>query len=317
MLSYLQLFRWPNLLVVALTQYLLRYAVVLPLLHNHDITPGISHFTFFLLVLATLMITAAGYAINDYFDLGTDRINKPSKIILGKNIPRRKAIVYHSLLNLAGVLLGAYLSFSTRNWSLLFIFLVIPFLLWLYSVRYKRLFFIGNFIVATMVSFVITIVWMFDYQAIATVVPTDHIAIENISYITRVYALFAFLTTLTREIIKDIEDIKGDTKIGCRTIPIVAGVGVAKNIIIASILITAVFILYVQVFLVKRDFNVLFVYFTLFVQIPMLYMIEKTIHARERKEYTLLSTVSKMVMIAGVLSMILFYLYFRIGRIVI
>jgi 4-hydroxybenzoate polyprenyltransferase len=314
MLSYLQLFRWNNLLVVALTQYLLRYAIILPLFYNHDITPGLTHSTFFLLVLATLMITAAGYAINDYFDLGTDRINRPSKIILGRSIPRRKAILYHSLLNLAGVLLGAYLSFLTRNWSLLFIFLVIPLLLWLYSVRYKRLFFIGNFIVAALVSFVITIVWIFEYQAISTVVPADHIAIQNISYITRVYALFAFLTTLTREIIKDVEDISGDSKIGCRTIPIVAGVGVTKNIIMASILITAIFVLYVQVFLLKSNFNVIFVYITLFVQLPMIYMIEKINHADERKEYSHLSMVAKIVMIAGVLSMGLFYFNFIIGR---
>ena len=313
MLAYLRLFRWPNLLMVAFIQYLVRYAVILPSLAMHDIEPGLSHFMFFILVLATLFITAAGYAINDYFDLRTDRINKPQKIVLGKHISRRRAILMHSFLNLTGVALGIFLSISTGNWSLSVIFLIIPFLLWLYSIRYKRRFFIGNFIVAVMAAFVITIVWIFDYNSLLSITEPGDPGILNTTWYVRIYALFAFLTTLGREIIKDIEDIRGDAKTGCKTIPVISGVTFTKKAIVIIHAITIAFVAYIQIVLLMRDFDLLFVYALLFVQVPFIFLIHKTVTAVEKYDYSSLSRMSKYIMFSGVLTMIILYFYIREG----
>lgn len=313
MLAYFRLFRWPNLFMVALIQYMIRYAVVLPTLAVHDIQPGLSHFMFFLLVLSSLLITAAGYAINDYFDLRTDRINKPDKIVLGKHISRRKAILLHSLFNFLGVSLGVFLSIISGNWSLSFIFFVIPFLLWLYSIRYKRRYFIGNFIVSLMAAFVISIVWIFDYNSLANLADPAGPGILNTTWFVRIYALFAFLTTLGREIIKDIEDIRGDAKTGCKTIPVISGITFTKKAIIVLHMAIIVFVAYIQILLLMRDFDLLFIYALLFIQVPFIFLIHKTVTAVEKYDYSSLSSMSKYIMLSGVLTMIILYFYIREG----
>jgi 4-hydroxybenzoate polyprenyltransferase len=317
MYSYLRLFRWPNLLMVALTQYLLRYAIIIPILNQHNIEPGLSHISFFFLVLATLLIAAAGYAINDYFDLHADRINKPGRILLGRVIARRKAILLHSLLNFAGVAIGAGLSILIGSWQLLFIFIVIPFLLWMYSIRYKKRFLAGNVLVAALSAFVVSLVWVFDFNALNHVAELPSDAIENINLITRIYALFAFVTTLMREIIKDVEDIKGDSRTGCKTIPLAIGITHTKWII--SLLQTSIIaaVLFVQICLLQRDFDLLFAYLIVFVQLPGIYLIHKTISAADKDDYSGLSRLSKIIILMGILSMILFRIYFDAGMTVV
>ncbi len=313
MLAYLRLFRWPNLLVVALTQYLFRYAIIIPLLKSHGIEPALTHPAFFMLVLATLLITAAGYAINDYFDLRADRINKPEKIVLGKHISRRTAIFYHSLFNISGVLLGVVLSLMVGYWPLSFLFIIVPTLLWMYSIRYKKKLFVGNFLVAVLAAFVVAIVWVFDFQALGDSISAHHPAIYNINSFVRVYALFAFLTTLVREIIKDVEDIRGDAKTGCKTIPITSGIRASKKIIVFFTIAIIAFVLFIQIYLLRRDFDLIFTYLIFTVQLPFIFMINKTVTAAEKSDYTYLSRFAKFTMVAGVLSMLLFYFYIREG----
>lgn len=308
MKAYLRLFRWPNLLVISLTQVLVRYAVILPALEAQEIETGMPDILFLLLVMATLLITAAGYAINDYFDLRVDRINKPDKIVLGRYISRRKAILLHSFFNLAGFLMGTIVSVIIGKWHLSFIFLIIPSLLWLYSLRYKQRFLTGNILVSFMSAFVVVIVWVYEYSTlqITQVSPT----ITTINIFVGVYALFAFLTTLAREIIKDIEDLKGDTKTGCRTLPIIMGIRKSKGIVITLQIIIILFLIAIQIIILRFELYFLFAYILLTVLFPILFLINKIINAHEKHDYNYLSRFSKFTMIAGVLSMpvLLFYL---------
>lgn len=312
MVAYLRLFRWPNLLMVATIQYLFRYAIIQPLLQSQGLELALTHGEFFLIVLATMLITAAGYAINDYFDLRTDRINKPQRIILGRKISRRSAIFYHSLFNVIAVLLGAYMAIRVQYWPLLFVFLIVPTLLWLYSIRYKRKFLMGNIIVAILAGFVVAIVWVFESHALAAEGIRD-VDFMNISYFSRVYALFAFLTTLLREIVKDIEDIKGDAKTGCKTIPVVAGVHSTKKLLIFLTVTIIILVGWFQIFILLRDFDLLFAYLLLAVQIPFIIMINKIMTAKEKADYRNISLFSKMVMMAGVFSMFIFSFYLQGG----
>ncbi len=310
MFVYIKLFRWPNLLVIAFTQYLFRYCIVAPVLQNHDIQPFFTDFQFFLLVLATMMVSAAGYAINDYFDLRIDRINKPHKIILGRELSRRKAIFAHTILNIIAVIIGLYLTYLVKYFVLAGIFIVVPALLWLYSIRYKRKFLIGNIIVSFLSAVVIAIVWVFEYRGLLLVYDYkvyDAAAIVN--QFLRVYMLFAFLSSFIREVIKDIEDIKGDLKTGCKTIPIVSGVRNAKRLVIVMAVILIFFVGYFQIYLLNMEYDLIFAYLLFAVQIPLILFINKINIAKEKTDYTLNSRFSKFIMIAGVFSMFLFYFY--------
>ncbi len=317
MLAYLKLFRWQNLLILILIQGLFRYCIVKPLLLMFDYDLALSDIDFGILVLATVITSAAGYAINDYFDIKTDRINKPHKIILGKALSRRAAISSHIVLNIIAILLGFYLSYKVGNWSLSFIFIAIIIVLWLYSIRYKRKYFIGNFMISILAAFVIAIVWIFEYNALANFSEAPiSVNVLVVDDFVKIFALFAFLTTLLREIIKDIEDIKGDAKTGCRTIPIVSGVRTCKNILIFLAIVIIVFTGYFQLVMLdfelfgsQYQFNLLFAYVLLTVQIPLILLINKINIAKEKIDYQVLSRLAKFIMITGIFSMFLLYFY--------
>ncbi len=105
-MKYLNLIRWKNLLIIALVQILIKYALFLPF--NIDIT--LNWFGFTLLVLSTLCIAAAGYVINDVYDVETDLVNRPDKVIVGKSVSEKTANNLFIILNVIGVLIGFYLS---------------------------------------------------------------------------------------------------------------------------------------------------------------------------------------------------------------
>ncbi len=308
MLAYLRLFRWQNLLVVALSQYLFRYCIVVHALKSQNIQPFFTDFEFFLLVLATVLVSAAGYAINDYFDLRVDRINKAHKIILGKDLSRRKAIFVHTVLNIIAVIIGLYLTYRVRYIPLAGVFVVVPALLWIYSIKYKRKFLIGNIIVALLSAIVIAIVWIFEYRGIMISYDVN-IQTVRINQLLGFYLLFAFFSSFIREIIKDIEDIKGDMKTGCRTIPIVAGVRSSKRLIIILIIILIFFVGYFQIFLLGLEYDLIFAYLLFAVQIPLILFINRINLAKEKIDYTINSRYAKFVMVAGVISMFLFCFY--------
>src|SRR5947209_12504298 len=126
--AFLRLIRWQNLVFIVLTQALFYFCIYYPLYRVHNFKRLI------FLVLASVFIAAAGYIINDYFDLNIDRINKPNRLIVQKIISRRWAIVWHFFLSMAGVAIGFYLDLTTRVTLLGFSNLVCACLLFLYSI---------------------------------------------------------------------------------------------------------------------------------------------------------------------------------------
>ncbi|MEZ5019384.1 MAG: UbiA family prenyltransferase [Bacteroidales bacterium] len=169
----LNLVRLPNLLVVALTMMLMRYAVIRPLLGAIQVTLAgdpvvtaamdfrLGWFDFLILVVSTCFITAAGYVINDYFDIRADLINRGT-IIVGNTITRRMAMMYHNVFNILGVIGGTYVSARIGYIWLGIFFVLISGLLYFYSATYKRQFLIGNIIVALLVAAVPMIVVVYD-----------------------------------------------------------------------------------------------------------------------------------------------------------
>ncbi len=304
--SLSRLIRLPNVLIVVLTMVLLRYCLLEPFLYrdlSQALSPG---WLYGLLILITVLITVGGYVINDYFDVRIDRINRPDSQVVTRQVSRQGAIMTHIILNSIAIILGFFVAWRLGAASFGFVFPFISGILWLYSARYKRVMFWGNFLVALLSSFVILVAWLFEFfwlrldpMQFATVLP----AIAWVNRIILAYALFAFLTTLVREIIKDLEDTEGDRSEGCRTLPIVFGVSLTRHLVAILLFATMALLAFAQVVLFRLSMMMAFWYLVFAVQLPSLYFLARLYQANGKTDYHDLSTLCKMIMLAGILSM--------------
>jgi 4-hydroxybenzoate polyprenyltransferase len=313
MKSFLKLVRWQNLLIIILTMVCMRYAVIGPFLakigvvlingNGNEVPMELqsSWYDFLLLVIATVSITAGGYVINDYFDIKTDLINK-GKVIVGTKIPRRKAMMWHNILNLIGVSAGFYVSYKAGYFWLGAFFLVISGLLYFYSASYKRQFLIGNIIVAVLTTMVPFIVVLYEWPALYKFYIANAVDFPPVSFIfywVGGFALFAFLTTLTREIIKDIEDFEGDEAYGRNTMPVMLGIVTSKIISITLIAITIILIFLVWHFFISDTITLL--YLSVAIVLPLFIVAYKLIKSSNRKQLHDASSIMKIVMLTGIL----------------
>lgn len=306
-----QLVRLPNLLIIVLTQLLLRYCIILPWIYPEGPEAGASLADFLVLVLITVLIASGGYVINDYFDVKIDLINRPGKTVVNKVISRQAAITMHMVLNAAAILLGFYLAWRVKSVSFGLVFPLISGLLWIYSAKYKRMLFWGNFIVACLSAFVILVVWLFEFFRLRLIPEQFSSQLQEIRLVTNIllaYSAFAFLVTMVREIIKDLEDAEGDETAGCRTLPIVAGRKLTRYIAGSILVITVMLLGYAQVILYRLGNDTAFWYFMATVQPASLLMLGKLSRARSRKDFQYLSNLCKLIMVAGILSMALLFL---------
>ena len=311
MKAYFKLVRFQNLLIIAVTMFFVRYCLVEPVFNINNVYLQFSLFDFSMLVLSIVLIAAAGYAINDYFDVKIDAINKPQKNMLHEKIPLRRAMAIHTTLSVIGVLIGAYASYKAGNIRLSFIPVVMCFILWFYSVKYKRIVLWGNLTVSLLSAFSIIIVWLFEFFALklhpfAFANMVGNFNAVNILVFT--YAFFAFMTSMIREIIKDCEDIDGDREMGCYTFPIAFGIEKSKKLVLALVIATIVLIGIAEIRIYSWGYLYLLIYLIVTVQLLYLYMISMLLKAKEKKDFTFLSNLAKIIMIAGVLSMQILYI---------
>lgn len=244
-MHFLKLTRPLNLIIIAITMY--GIAWYFEGVYDIDKNLGIQSVTFFLLVFSTILIAAAGNIINDYFDIKADLINKPDRVVIGKYVKRRVAIVSHWGINFIAFAIAIYLSWRLQTYWYLFIHLLSINLLWYYSLRLKREFFIGNFLIAGLTAIVPLLVGYYYYhiREINGFPITEHSfypfaenTIENYTILlTFSISGFAFVMNLAREIIKDMEDVEGDKKLRAKTLPIV--LGIPKSKWIAGIVLSA------------------------------------------------------------------------------
>lgn len=325
LVDFLRLVRFPNLVVIALTQYAIRYGIIFPFLQQAELDLYLSEKIFACLVLATVLIAAAGYIINDYFDIKLDYLNKPRQMIVGKSIKRRYAMALHILLNAIGLLLAAYVAFSIKHPLLILFQLISAALLWFYSVTFKKQVLVGNVIIASLTALVpftagyYEVAVMFDHLPELTGSPEDSQLISNLGsllfsikyllYWVIGYSVFAFLLTIIREIVKDIEDIEGDKAFDCKTLPIVFGIPLAKRVAIAISVITLLSLAlleYIQ--FIGRDWISLS-YFVILLSLPLVWIIIKIQKASKKKHFFIISQAIKIVMLIGILYTSLIYLY--------
>jgi 4-hydroxybenzoate polyprenyltransferase len=312
-LAFAKLIRWLNILIIICTQYSMHWFIISPMLEINGFSSQISEGLFFLLCLSTVLIAAAGYTINDYFDIKTDMINKPEKIIVGKHIKRRVAMGAHIVMNVLGLLIGLYASWKVGSYKLVSIHLFSAISLWYYATYFKHGPFIGNLIISILAALVPLIVGLFEipplYAKYAVELKTYNFNFNYISYWIIAYSGFAFLLTYSREITKDLADMKGDATFGTKTLPLYAGIKFSKYVIISLYIIVLASIIIIQQTILaklpdsggelKTDWFT-FAYIYLFLVIPLLYTIYKTIRAETRTDYITADRLNKAVSVAGI-----------------
>lgn len=315
MMAWLNLVRYKNLIIVALLQYLLRYGLLLPILAHYGIEPSLSHIRFALLVITTLCLAAGGYAINDYFDIKTDLINRPNRVLVSRQIKRREALLLHLVLTFTGVFIGFFLAYIARKETYILATLFVPMLLWFYSTTLKKHFFVGNLTVSLLTAMVPYVVVSLEFSILArhhgqAIIQTE--ACATAWFWTTGFAFFSFISNLVREIIKDLEDMRGDQASGCRTLPIALGVRYTKALVIL-ITIASIAALW-AVFLYVPELNqskLTLIYFLVALTLPYLLLVWQVKKARKPEEFHLASTVSKIIMLTGILYVFVAGSFFR------
>lgn len=305
--AFFRLIRGLNLLFIVLTQALFQYSIVVPMFSRHPFSPALPVKYFMLLSLSSVLIAAAGYIINDYFDLNIDRINKPGKIVVERLIKRRWAIIWHWLFSFAGVLIGFYVGWKTHVIWLGFANLGCVVALWLYSTTFKKKLLTGNILISLLTAWVVLVVGFITHYRMVT--NTEHFGFVFASKLLRftfLYAGFAFIICLVREIVKDIEDMQGDAKYGCRTMPIVWGIHVSKLFAGTWLTVLSAALVIVFAYILQFGWWLNAAYCLALVIFPLLYILRSLIKAETTADFHRLSNWIKLVMFTGIISMVFF-----------
>jgi 4-hydroxybenzoate polyprenyltransferase len=327
--AFLRLTRPLNLLIIAFTMVAMRYGLVGSYLQvsSADLgamvaqggggsfakVPGqvfshaFSGLLFWLLVASTVLVAAGGNVINDYFDTRIDRVNKPGQVIVGRSVKRRWAMLGHLMLTSLGVLLGAVVAWRSGQWHLVGIPLFAAAGLWLYSIKFKRTFLLGNGLVALLVGLVPLTVGLYEVPALAKVYGTsDSLLLGNGQEMEVIFGFsglwawflgfsgFAFLTTLVRELQKDMADVKGDAADGCRTVPIVLGTPWAKALTLFYLAVAIAALLLVRSTLLTDRFS--YWYIGAGIVLPLLLSAGFTYQAGDRRGFNMAGHLMKAAM---------------------
>ncbi|SIP92492.1 geranylgeranylglycerol-phosphate geranylgeranyltransferase [Maribacter ulvicola] len=287
-LSLFSVVRGYNILVIALAQYLASIYILAPELPVRKVVFDIS---LFVIVLASALVIAGGYIINNFYDAEKDLINKPRKSMLDRLVSQRFKLTTYFVLNFLAVVVASYVSFKA-----VFFFSSYIFGIWIYSHKLKKIPFLGNFISATLAITPFFVVFIYY---------------KNIQTVIFVHAVFLFLLILAREMIKDLENISGDLAQNYRTIPILYGAQTSKLIISLLVFLTLVPSL---LLIFKFDVGYMNYYFMLSILLMVLFIV-LLFKANVRKDYVWLHNILKLIIVMGVFSILLIDVHLVLNRI--
>lgn len=292
---------------IALTQLLFLYCIIMPVYGKYAIIPQVYGYKFILLCVSSIFIAAAGYIINDYFDLNIDLVNKPDKMVVDKIIHRRWTIAWHIVLSGIGIAMGVYLDATSKIFLLGLSNAVCVLLLFIYSISLKRKFLIGNVIISLLTAWVILVItWCENYNIVNSKSPA---AIGKVLRETFLFAGFAFIISLVREVVKDMEDMEGDRRYACKTMPIVLGVNATKVFVAVWLVVLVCLLVVVQFYAVHLHWWFSIAYCVILIIAPLLWILRKLFSARTPQDFHSLSSLIKLVMLTGILSMFFFKYY--------
>lgn len=299
-MNFLKLIRFQNLLMLAFMQMVFRYGF----LKLQNIPLALADWQYFLLVLSTVLIAAAGYVINNIFDQDTDIANKPNAVIVGKTISETAAYNIYVALNVSGVAIGFYISNSIQKPGFAVVFILIATLLYIYATSLKQIMVIGNILVALLLSFSILIIGVFDLYPVVT--PSNKQVIAVFFSIILDYAIFAFCINFIREIIKDLEDYDGDYSQGMRTLPIVLGISMTTKLVFALSFVPCIALLYyINNYFMANNLFITAFYALVFILAPIIFFTVKTWTATTKDDFKKLSALLKWILFFGILSILI------------
>lgn len=299
--AVLKLIRWPNLAIIALIFLLLRFGLVEGFMAVSILTPCLTDLQWLVMAVATVLIAASGNVVNDIFDINIDRINRPDDRVVGVTMGEEQAWNLYYVLSGTGLALGIYVAWSLGNISNVLVFMLAIGGLWFYSYSYKRQFLIGNLVVAVLAA--ITVGLPLFFEAVCS--PSDWQRQPWAPFILA-YALFAFLSTLIREVVKDMEDMEGDADMGSRTLPIVLGLKGGKAVAALLTLLLMASVARYQWARWENNDILSFLWLSAGVQIPAALMLNALFKATDRSGFHHASTIAKLMMVGGITSMTLF-----------
>ena len=309
-MHFLKLIRIKNLVFIVFIQIIMRQVVLMPILQKYGFEISAIDLNFVFMVLATVLLAAGGYVLNDYFDVKIDAINHPDRLIITKSVSKQNAMLYYQLLTGVGVLLGLLLAFQVNSFTLAFVFIVVPGLLWFYSSSYKRQFLIGNIIVALLAALSVLIVAIVELsvleQRFGKLLFETPIPGQFYTWIGG-FSVFSFLLTLLREIIKDIEDEKGDREMECRTIVLKWGLPRTKLLLYLLICIIVVALYAVEFLMTEFEGSLTIKYITYGLALPLAVLAFLIYKAQNTTDFNQASTFVKLIMLSGVLYSFIFY----------
>ncbi len=315
MTAFFRLIKSKKILLLALTMFAMRYAIIVPVYKFYGLEPGLSKTGFMFLVLASIFILAAGNVINDYFDRKSDMINRPKKVIVGFQVKRRQVIFMHVMLNLLGIVCGFIAAWLAGRIIIGFAFILGAFTLWSYSSKLKKRVFSGNFTLALLTALIPFIVAVTEYYAFERSIPEwtfNSIHAIKISIQTIIgFSIFAFLFSLIRDIIKDCENYEGDLATGIKSTPVVLGKK-KTNLLISAITFLSIALIIVVwqgyfsklLFFKNENFSGFYIYSM--IVFPALIIAFTSLWGETKRKYSILSMLSKFILITGVIYSIIF-----------
>lgn len=310
MTAFIRMIRLPNLAFIVLTQFLFQYCIIHPLFANAGASPVYNLSLLVFLVLSSVFIAAAGYIINDYFDINIDQVNKPEVNVVDKIISRRWAMLWHSFFSFTGVVLGFYIGYRLGIFWIGLMNFLCSVLLFVYSTTFKKRFLSGNIIISILTAWVIGVLGFSTFYAVYYYeVQFPRVEGSKLLRFTFVYAAFAFIISLVRESIKDMEDLQGDEKYGCRTMPIMWGIRATKVYTAVWIIVLTGTLTALLIYLMQYNWWGALIYCILLIILPLIILFRDLIRAMRPEQFHRLSKLSKLVMLTGILSMIIFYFY--------
>ncbi|MDV7188257.1 UbiA family prenyltransferase [Lutibacter sp. TH_r2] len=290
LIVFLRLIRYKNLLLICYVFFLI-YFFLFP---SFKVNITLTHLHFFVLLFATLLITSAGYIINNIFDIESDKLNKPKKLIVSNLITVEKAKKYYLFINTLGIILGIGLCLQIEKPNLVFIFILVPLLLYYYSKKLQKIALVGNILVSLLIAFSIYMLALFEKSSIN----------NSVYLIILTLSIFSFILNITREIIKDIIDIKGDFNCGLQTLPIILGIKRSSYVAMFFIFISIVLLTFLITSITGKHI-VTRLYLVLTCLLPLLFVAIKLIKKPSHKTFNTLSSILKLIMFLGITSIIL------------
>jgi 4-hydroxybenzoate polyprenyltransferase len=266
---------------------------------------------FYILCTSSVLIAAAGYIINDYFDINIDIVNKPNRLVIDNGISRRWAMFFHFIFSLVGILMGFYIGLENGNWFIGMAHTSVAILLWIYSTSFKKKAVVGNLLISLLTAWSLMVVYFYIvFNTELADISTSHIELlQKLFRIALLYAAFAFVITYIRELVKDMEDIEGDRKYGCRTMPIVWGIQVSKIVATIAMIVLMALMLLALLYILQYKMWLPALYHIFFILAPSLYTFYLLQKANIGADFTKVSRWIKIVMLFGIISMLLFRIF--------